>query len=81
MNIKNNIRNYLFDKEYCICSYENNVYVYKYNYLESFNDKRITLKLESKIISVNGLNLRIMKITKDEILIHGEIKSIEMTRL
>ena len=78
MNIRNNIINYLFDKNYCICTYDNYLYVYKYNYLESFSDNMIMLKLNNKNIIINGLELTIVKITDTEILIRGIIKNIEM---
>ena len=78
MNIKNNIVNYLYDKDYCICLYDNNFYVFNYTYLENFNDKRITIELENKReIKILGDNLTIVKITKEELLIKGNIKTIE----
>ena len=40
MNIKKNIVNYLFDKDYVICTYEDYVYAFNYLELESFSDKR-----------------------------------------
>jgi len=80
LNIKNNIVNYLYDRDYVICTYENNVYIFNYNYLESFNDKKIVLKVSNKKVSINGINLIIKKITKEEMLIQGSIKSIEMSK-
>lgn len=78
MNIKNNIIDYLFDNDYVICTYDNYVYIYKYEYLERFNDKNINLKVKSKLISIKGNDLIIVKITKCELLIKGTIKSVEM---
>lgn len=76
MNIRNNIANYLFDKDYLICIYENYVYVLNYTYLESFNSKSITLKIKEKYIAINGQNLTIVKITKEEILIKGKLECV-----
>lgn len=81
MNIRNNIVNYLFDKDYCVCTYDNYVYIYKYNALENFSDNRITLKVNNRVITVIGIDLTIVKITKDEILVRGEIKNIEMSKV
>lgn len=81
MNIRDNIANYLFDREYVVCTYDNYVYVFNYKYLESFSDSSITLKLEKKRVKVLGGDLAIVRITKEEILIRGEIKDIEMSNL
>ena len=78
MNIRNNITNYLFDKDYIICAYEDNVYVFNYTYLESFSNKRITLKLPKKYVNISGDELTIVQITKEEILIKGKIRRIDL---
>lgn len=80
MNIRNNIMNYLLDRDYVICTYENYVYIYKYESLENFSDERITLGLKTKKITIKGTDLTIVKITKDEISIKGCISAIEMTK-
>ena len=81
MNIRNNIINYLVDKNYVITTFDDKVYVYKYNFLEIFNNKKIRLKLEVRSVDIVGENLVIVKMTKDEILIKGDISSIEMNDL
>ena len=78
MNIKNNIINYLYDKDYVLAMYDDFIYVFNYAYLESFNDKKISLKLSDRIISFLGENLTIKKITKEELLIKGNISNIEV---
>ena len=76
MNIRNNITNYLFDKEYVICTYEDYIYIFNYNYLDSFNSKRITIRIPKKQVVINGEDLKIVKITKEEILINGIIRGL-----
>ena len=61
MNIKNNIINYLFDKDYVITLYDEFIYFFNYKYLESFSDKRVSLKVEKRFISLIGENLTIIK--------------------
>ena len=78
MNIRNNIVNYLFDKEYIICAYEDNVYVFNYTYLESFSNKRILLKMPAKFVTISGEDLIIVQITKEEMLIKGKVRSIDI---
>lgn len=81
MNIRNNIINYLCDNDYVISIYDNFLYIYKYSYLGGFNDKIIDIKVKNRIITVKGQELSITKITKEEILIKGTIKSLEMMML
>ena len=78
LNIRNNIKNYLFDKDYIVCTYEDYVYIFNYVYLNCFNDKRIIVRIPKKQLIVNGKNLSIIKITKEEILIKGAIKGIDL---
>jgi sporulation protein YqfC len=79
MNIKNNIINYLYDRENIVCMYDNFIYIYDFKYLESFNDTKIIVKLKDKEISIIGNDLSIIRITKEELLIKGTIKSIEVS--
>jgi sporulation protein YqfC len=79
MNIKNNIINYLYDRENIVCMYDNFIYIYDFKYLESFNDTKIIVELKDKEISIIGNDLSIMRITKEELLIKGTIKSIEVS--
>ncbi len=78
MNIKNNIVNYLYDKEYLITIYENSIYIFNYKFLNDFTDNKIVLKFDNKIISIFGSKLTIVKLTKEEILIHGNIFKLEV---
>ena len=78
MNIKNNIINYLFDQDYVISLYDEFIYFFNYKYLESFSDKIVSLKVENRFVTIRGDNLTIIRITKEELLIKGNIKNIEM---
>jgi len=78
MNIKNNIINYLYDKDYILTLYDNFLYIFNYKYLESFNDKKIDVSLMDRKISIIGLELLIMKMTKEELLIKGNIEKLEV---
>jgi len=78
MNIKNNIINYLYDKDYILTLYDNFLYIFNYKYLESFNDKKIDVSLMDRKISIIGLELLIMKMTKEELLKKGNIEKLEV---
>ena len=78
MKIKDNIVNYLCDRDYLISLYDNFIYIFNFKYLESFNDTSITVSLKNRSIKILGQNLLIVKITKEELLIKGTINNIEL---
>lgn len=69
--------NYLNNKDLEINIINNKLYVINYLNVNSFSREKIRLNYENGILVVNGNNLVINKLLKDEILISGEIKSIE----
>jgi len=73
MNIRNNIINYLYDKDYIITMYENSLYIFNYKRLFDFNDTKITVTLDDRTINIYGKSLSIVKMTKEELLINGTI--------
>lgn len=78
LHIRSNIINYLRDENYVVCFYDDNVYIYKYGELKSFSEDTACFKiLHNVVITIRGLNLTILKITKEEVLVGGTIKSIE----
>ncbi len=79
MNIRNNIINYLYDKDYIITIYENSLYIFNYKYLNDFNDTKITVTLNDRVINIIGKSLSIVKMTKEELLINGKLTKIEVT--
>lgn len=78
MNIKNNIINYLYDRDYIVCLYDNCVYIFNYAHLDLFNDTKIVVSLKNKVITLKGNNMLIGRITKEELLIKGDISGIEV---
>lgn len=80
MKIKDNILNYLFDRDYLISMYDNYFYIFNFKYLETFNEKNITVSLVDRKINILGNNLLIVKITKEELLIKGDIQKIEVNK-
>ncbi|MCI8498000.1 MAG: hypothetical protein HFG33_01170 [Bacilli bacterium] len=78
MNIRNNIINYLCDREYIVCMYDDCIYIFNYRYLDRFDDEKIVVSLCDRKITVNGEHLSIVRMTKEELLIRGKITSIEV---
>ncbi len=76
MHIRENLTNFLYDKNYFISIYDNYIYVYNYFDLLLLTDIKIVLKLEKFNLTINGENLYISKLLPKEILIKGKIINI-----
>ena len=72
----NIIDNALRDKSYYICLYDNNFYIYNYVCILSFSDKVILVTLANQNIKIKGLNLKIKRLEKVELLIEGIISGV-----
>lgn len=76
MNIKNNLINYLFDRDYIVSLYDDCVYIFNYKYLDSFKEKEIVISLKGRVIIITGEKMSIVKMTKEELLIKGIIANL-----
>ena len=72
------IRNYIFERDFKITILNNQINVVNYLSIESVSTNKITLKYEKGILDISGDNLVIKKLLNDEILIIGNIKSLEL---
>ncbi len=77
MHIKDNLINFLYDKNYFINIYEEYIHVFNYVELISLASNKIILKLEKFKLIINGQELFITKMIPNEILIKGSINSVE----
>ena len=77
MHIKDNLINFLYDKNYFINIYEEYIHVFNYIELISLSSNKIILKLEKFKLIINGKELFITKMIPNEILIKGCINSVE----
>ncbi len=76
MKIIDNIKSFLYDKDYFINIFENYIYVFNYLDLNHFSDKEISLKLENFNVDIIGKDLSIIKMMDKEILIEGYIEKV-----
>lgn len=79
LHFKDNFKNFLYDLENFITIYENNLHVFNYEKLEKLSDKEIIIRLDNKLIEIDGNNLKIKQMTKQELLINGNITKVEFT--
>jgi len=78
VNMYNEFKNFILEKELEIVIKKNTVMVTNYVNVDHFEPEKIIIKCENKIIVIKGSNLRVKRLLKDEILIIGVIKNIEL---
>lgn len=76
MNILNNIKNFLYDRNYFIGFYKENIYIFNYIAIPIFSDQEIKISFEEFNIMLKGNNLKIIKMEDKELLINGNVKNI-----
>ena len=69
------MNNYLFDKNFKLNIINDQLYISNFKEILNLSLNNVRLKNDN-IIDINGTNLLVKKLTKDEILIEGKIDSI-----
>lgn len=72
------INNYINEKEFRINIYKNKINIINYTKIISLEDTFISVLTNNKKIIVKGKNLILLKILEYELLIKGELKSLEV---
>ena len=76
MHIKDNLINFLYDKEYFISIYDNYIHIFNYKELITLSNSLMILKLDQFNLEITGESLFITKMMPNEILIKGKIKNV-----
>lgn len=79
MQMKDNLLNFLYDKEYFISIYDCFIHVFNYQELISINASKIVLKMVEFKLIIEGQNLFITKMLPNELLIKGTILKVSKT--
>ena len=77
LHIKDSLKNFLFNLENFITIYENHLHVYNYQKLKKITDEEIILIFDKFMLIIKGINLKLKKMTKQELLINGTILKVE----
>ena len=72
-----NIRNFIKDDKFRINMYDDKMDIINYSEIVDFSSDKIILKNFDRFIYVNGNNLVINKLLDTELLISGDISSLE----
>ena len=73
----NRIKNYIKDTEFRLTLFKDRVYVTNYKKILSLENTNISFKVDNGRITVLGNNLVLKKLLDKEILVRGNISSIE----
>lgn len=73
----NQIRSFLLEDKLKITIIENFINVQNYGIIQNFTDKEIVLKNE-RVVTIKGSDLIVSKLLDDEVLIEGNIFSLEL---
>lgn len=77
LHFKDSFKNFLFDLENFITIYENHLHVFNYKKLNKLSETEIILSFDNFKLIINGVNLKIKQMTKQELLINGSILKVE----
>ncbi len=77
LHFRDFFKNYLYDLEDFITIYDNSLHVFNYLKLNKLSDTEIILTMEKFIVTIDGINLKIKQMTKQELLINGKIMKVE----
>lgn len=77
LHFKESFKNFLFDLENFITIYENTLHVFNYEKLNKLSETEIIIKIQNKLLKIEGINLKIKQMTKQELLVNGTILKVE----
>lgn len=78
MKLLNRVENYLYDNEYKIILKDNQINIINYDEIIDFSLTKISIRVNSKIIVIEGTKLIISKMLSDEVLVTGNISNIRI---
>lgn len=77
LHFRESFKNFLYDLENFITIYENNLHVFNYEKLDKLSDTEIVIIINNKKLKISGINMKIKQMTKQELLINGNILKVE----
>lgn len=78
MNLLNTLDRYLVDKSYKIIIKENYINIINYIEIKDFSNSKIVISIPNSTTIITGTNLVVSKMQDNEVLITGNIKTIEL---
>ena len=79
LHFRDSFKNFLFDLNDFITIYENHLHVFNYQKLNKLSETEIILSFKKMKVVISGLNLKIKRMTKQELLINGQVLKVEFS--
>lgn len=79
LHFRDSFKNFLFDLNDFITIYENHLHVFNYQKLNKLSETEIILSFIKMKVVISGLNLKIKRMTKQELLINGQVLKVEFS--
>lgn len=76
--MKDRVYNYIVDSKFRIIILENKINIINFKRIIEIEDDYITLQSDTKKIRITGTNFILNKLVKDELLVTGNLKNIEV---
>ena len=67
LHFKDSFKNFLFDLDNFITIYDDTLHVFNFTKLNKLSDTEIVLRINNKVVYINGENLKIKQMTKQEL--------------
>ena len=80
MHLYKTLKSFLYDKDYFVDLWKNCLHVYGIVDIDTLKEQKIVLTLEKFKLEINGENFRVLKLSKKEILIQGEVSEMKVWR-
>ena len=79
MNIYNNIKNFLYDENALISLFNEYIYIYNYQEVVSLTENKALIKLDKRVLSLEGDNFKIKSMLPKELQLFGIIRKLEIS--
>jgi len=80
MRIIDNIKTFLYDKNYFINIFDDKIHVFNYLNLVELNETEIILEMKDFNLEIKGSSLHVIKMASSELMIKGVIASLRFKR-
>lgn len=77
MKILNNIKEYINDNDCKLVYFNHSIYISHYVDIKSFDSNKFIFEIKNRTVILIGKNITIKKLTKEELLVSGNIETIE----
>jgi hypothetical protein len=78
MHIKDNLTNFLYDQNFFITFYQNNLYFFNFEEILKLSSEEIVLKFADFKVNIKGEHLEIRKMLRKELLISGYFREMRI---